>query len=548
LSKPLPRIAIVVPSSAVGIQAAAAALQELRSAPSLWAIAVGPLSKLPGAVAIDPTRALDELARVRANEGTSAIEPSETESAEDAAKRLFDEGRVDGIVTLSPPPGGPRLRLREGIRVVECFPGTPTHEVAAKLSTDLVAIAESANATLLGLGVSAPRIALFDLDGAPILNTIADAARSQGVTLLGPYPPARAVSERADALLALTPSQVELPLALRGTGPETGLSLTSLVAWPAEVGARATVLAAGRLARVLSASGAPLAEARDLARKPSVSIKSRSKSKSASTRTPGIPKDRCPYCHRLLNESADGSAGRPGPPVTCAECGTPHHRDCATEHGQCTVLGCRSTRMVRMGVTIPVSRLGGEAPAEHRFGALCGAATLGPHSLRVEAPLDDPDARPPRRRLGIELAAKGVRRGEFVDGCVVVWAPQPFRVRGGTLRLAAALSTRHHQGSGLLQTPTRLREEPILAREASFVGLAPAGALGRLQDGVVGLFSKTGVPIPSGIRRYPFSFKIDSEHPATVNNRQGDVEESVTTLLEATLDTQKAQIALDIHS
>jgi hypothetical protein len=146
------------------------------------------------------------------------------------------------------------------------------------------------------------------------------------------------------------------------------------------------------------------------------------------------------------------------------------------------------------------------------------------------------------------LAAKGVRRGEFVDGCVVVWAPQPFRVRGGTLRLAAALSTRHHQGSGLLQTPTRLREEPILAREASFVGLAPAGALGRLQDGVVGLFSKTGVPIPSGIRRYPFSFKIDSEHPATVNNRQGDVEESVTTLLEATLDTQKAQIALDIHS
>jgi hypothetical protein len=102
------------------------------------------------------------------------------------------------------------------------------------------------------------------------------------------------------------------------------------------------------------------------------------------------------------------------------------------------------------------------------------------------------------------------------------------------------LTTRRLQGN---RTP---RTEPILGRQASFVGAGPAGALGRLQDGVVGLFSKTGVAIPAGVRRYPFSFQVDAEHPTTVRNRQGDVEESVTTLLEVSLDAESAQIALEV--
>jgi TM2 domain-containing membrane protein YozV len=41
----------------------------------------------------------------------------------------------------------------------------------------------------------------------------------------------------------------------------------------------------------------------------------------------------CPYCRTEVN-AADG--GR----VDCPECHTPHHQDCFTENGGCTVFGC----------------------------------------------------------------------------------------------------------------------------------------------------------------------------------------------------------------
>ena len=50
---------------------------------------------------------------------------------------------------------------------------------------------------------------------------------------------------------------------------------------------------------------------------------------------------------------------------------------------------------------------------------------------------------------------------------------------------------------------------------------APASALGRLQDGVASLFgARGGLTIPAGVRRYPFSFRLHRDHPATVTNRR----------------------------
>ena len=61
------------------------------------------------------------------------------------------------------------------------------------------------------------------------------------------------------------------------------------------------------------------------------------------------------------------------------------------------------------------------------------------------------------------------------------------------------------------------------------------------------LFGKgTGVAIPAGVRRYPFSFLVDGEHPATVHNRMLEVEETVSTRLEAFLDTDSSEVALEV--
>lgn len=42
----------------------------------------------------------------------------------------------------------------------------------------------------------------------------------------------------------------------------------------------------------------------------------------------------CPYC-RFEVDQTDGSG------LFCAGCGTPHHKDCYSENGGCTVFGCR---------------------------------------------------------------------------------------------------------------------------------------------------------------------------------------------------------------
>ena len=42
----------------------------------------------------------------------------------------------------------------------------------------------------------------------------------------------------------------------------------------------------------------------------------------------------CPYC-RVPVDTADDNE------LVCAGCGTPHHKDCYSENGGCTVFGCR---------------------------------------------------------------------------------------------------------------------------------------------------------------------------------------------------------------
>lgn len=538
----LPRLGLVLPTGDSAVRVALeVAGQELISAPTVDIIMVAAgervraLVKGPEPHLLDSARPAEGLKAARESGIFPLLEPRGAEDAMNAGRRFVAEGVLDGLLLLEPL-DGPRLRQRGKLRVLEPFPGKSLRWVLEDLDgSELARLLRLARATLSRLGTEA-RIVAFEVDGAPGVPKGIELARAAGVDVSGPWPPRRAANHPADALLAFTAAQIELPLSLGATGPETCLALESPIAWPTDVGTRTAVLAVDRLLRLLPPVGGSLAAEREHARRPTVSI---TKKAPAAGRTP--EKGRCPYCHLLLGETPEGGGGRPGPPVTCAECNTPHHRDCATDHGRCTTLGCRSTRMLRLGVTIPIARLGSESPREFPFETLEGSSSLGPQSLRVEAPIDDHDARPTRRRLGIELASRQIKRGFVLEGYVVVWAPRSFRVRGAALKLSASLTTRHSRNQSE-------RTEPILGRQATLVGLGPAGALGRFQDGVVSLFSKgTGVAIPAGVRRYPFSFVVDAEHPATVDNRVGDSREIVVTRLEALLDSETAQVTIEVQ-
>lgn len=454
------------------------------------------------------------------------------------ARRMLDEGEVDGLVLVEDPITGPLLRVRDGVRVVEAYPGLTLQALLERaLPKDLARIARNAHDLLHGFGIERPRLTLFDVPGLRGLDEARRLAKAEGVDLRGPFAPSRVAEEGGDALLALTRDQVELPLALAGSGPETRLSLerpfASAPADPVSVAA-----AVRRLAAVVHVWGTPLAAERDAARSVAASV---SVARRAKTRRDA---GRCPYCHRLLTESADGALGSPGPPVVCSECGTGHHRDCLHEHGQCTVLGCKNTTFTRLGFELQLAQLGPADPVRAPFVSLEGDAGLGPLWLRVEAPIDDPTRTPARRELTVEVGRRReLRRGELVQGYVVVHAPRPFQVRGGILRLRATLTTQKVGASR-----NTARTHPILARQASLVGDAPASALGRLQDNVVSLFGgKAGVTIPAGIRRYPFSFRVHERHPKTVRNEHGGTVESVNTSLEALLDTHSAFLTLEIQ-
>lgn len=424
---------------------------------------------------------------------------------------------IDAVVLLDATPDRPLLRVRGSARVVEPGPAplAPALRVAERV--------------LRSLGVSRPRFVLLrgEADG----ERRADEARAVGVTLAGPLPEAAAVLERGDAWVALLRTQAELLRALAGAGPTTTFLLDpELRACVVEDPTDGLLLASERLAAWSREEGELAA-----ARAPAVSV----------ARATAAASGRCPFCRRGLDESPGGEPAAPGPPATCEGCGTAHHRDCLGEHRRCTVLGCESRRATRLGVSLPIAALGAEMPERHPFRALVGdaghaALDRAPVLLRVEAPIDDSDAAADRRHVALELGAASVRRGELVEGHVAVWSTRPFRVRGGVLRVRTTLTLRD-----LADPAAAERVDPILGREASFVGERPSGTLGRLQDGVVQLFGGTGgVAIPAGCRRWPFSFRLQPDHPATVSNRRGTVEETVKTVLEVVLDTEVASADL----
>ncbi|MDC3379178.1 hypothetical protein OAX78_02740, partial [Planctomycetota bacterium] len=75
----------------------------------------------------------------------------------------------------------------------------------------------------------------------------------------------------------------------------------------------------------------------------------------------------CTYC----------KAGLGDVPVYCAQCLAPHHRDCFAEHGRCSVTGCESRDVVRIG---PAPQRAAPAPRRRGMGGvlfLMGAALAG---------------------------------------------------------------------------------------------------------------------------------------------------------------------------
>jgi hypothetical protein len=451
------------------------------------------------------------------------------------ARELTRAGALDAIVILAPPPAAvARLRVRQGARVVEPSPGERATLGERLDEADLARVLREADRALRGTGLAArPRLVVLQTDGdarevARVEAAVA-AARAALPALAGPASESEASASRGDALVALLRSHAELALALLGAGPTTTLLLEpGLRVACAEPDAQALLAATAHLAAWSRAEGELVA-----ARAPTVNV-SRAASSPAGS-------GRCPFCRRGLDESPGGEPAAPGPAVLCERCGTAHHRDCIAEHGRCTLLGCEGKRVTRLGVSLPVAGLGVEAPARRPWRASQGdvaqaALDRAPVHLRVEAPIDDPAARVERRRVALELGQAQVRRGDLVEGFVAVWTPREFHARGGLLRLRAAITSRDLADPG---APPRV--QAILEREVAFAGDSPTGRLGRLQDGVALLLGGTGgLTIPPGCRRWPFSFRVQPDHPATVRNRRGTVEETVETTLEVILDTESS--------
>jgi len=520
------RLAVVLPADGPLLSTLVTALPRLAATADL--VLVGPSHGSP----IELARDVDDIGAALARGASGQVRLAATHDAALAlARTAARAGRVDGVLA-APAARSARLHVREGVRVIEPLP-RPVDVVS------LAATIVAAHQVLQRLGAARPRLVVFEPEGQVAPDRLAaalDAARESGVDLVGPLAPGRAVLERQDALLAWTRAQLELPLTLLGSGPTTLVDLTDgeRSAWADPLDEPGLAAASTRLVTWARAHGPSAATREAEARRaPVVAVR-------APTTSAAEP--RCPYCRRRVDESP-GDAGPPGPPIVCAGCTTQHHRDCIAEHGGCTALGCSADRGLRLGVSLPYRGIGLEAPARRPFLAAEGGDAGGTVLLRIEAAIDDPTARPTRRSLALELPRRRAERGELVQGFVALHTPRALRVRGGVLRVRTLISTRPLQDTGASPTVT-----PILDREAVFVGDAPGGALARLQDGVLALFGGAagGLEVPAGVRRWPISFRLAQDHPATLTHRRAGFEEHVRTTLVAVLDSDATEVELDV--
>ncbi|MCA8926058.1 MAG: hypothetical protein KDD82_29900, partial [Planctomycetes bacterium] len=339
--------------------------------------------------------------------------------------------------------------------------------------------------------------------------------RDAGVDCAGALEPYAAAEVRVDAWLSASSTALHTVLAFAGSGARFALGLGGdLELWVGEPGA---------LGGALDALAPLLPAPRDA---PRVQVQARQ----------APIEDRCPYCHRPTE--SDATDGLAGPPVTCASCSAPHHRDCLAEHGGCAVMGCSSTLGLRWGVELPLATLSAEQAQRVAFEVRPGVGGDGPLWVRVEAPIDDPRVKPGGRRVRLVLP-KRAERGSWIHGFVAVECPRDFPVRGGVLELETTLSTRSEH---------RREQRPIVSQRAAIFGSGAASALGRLGDGVASIFgSAARIVIPPGVRRYPIALRIPAAHPPTVSNRFKDVEESVQTLFRVQVGAEHAEQSVEVY-
>jgi len=432
-----------------------------------------------------------------------------------ASEKILAERHADALLRLEPAPGAPLVRLRAGARVLYGQKLKPSEAVRG------VGVVEA----LLG---RPPTVIMLGTGHGPSLRAL----NSYAVEAPGSY--REAARRRPDLWISSESSETDLVLGLLGAGPETALDLEALRAWPLPEGEpRASDLEhALDLLRTLAMAKGDLAVTRDR-KAPTVSVLARAARPA---------RNRCPYCHKNLSEYPDWRSGRPGPPIRCDSCGTGHHRDCLSEHGQCTVLGCTSSDFTRLGALVGVDPLGQEDSRDWPFQSLPGDTGSGPAWLRVEAPLEDREA-PQGPGLKVYLLSTQVTRGELIEGDFVFSNPRAQRLRGATLEIQASLATRR---TGDRATPWK--SQGIVARRACYLGEPPSGAFGRLGSSVVNLLGgSSGIEVPAGRRRYPFSFTLPADHPRTLDSRQGESEERVRTRLIAVMGSHRVEVELEVR-
>ncbi|MEZ6188408.1 MAG: hypothetical protein R3F62_25835 [Planctomycetota bacterium] len=444
----------------------------------------------PGAPASLEACAPEELPRAEA----SLVGVSCSNAAE--ARALLDAGALAALVHVGAPDAG-CLWERGGARGVE--PGPDDAAGAARAALELLRRRGRAQPRL-GLLASGPKDAAF-----------AAALAGAGVAAGAALDPYAAAEVRVDAWLCADPAALHTLLAFAAAGPRVAFGLAGrLEAWVPERAA---------LALALSALAPLLPEPQQA---PRVQVHARQ----------APVEDRCPFCHRPTESDAvDGLAG---PPILCARCQAPHHRDCLAEHGGCAVGGCGSERGRRWGIELPLTGLAAEAAQRVAFEVRPGSGE-GPLWVRVEAPIDDPQAPTRGRRVRLVLPEQ-VTRGSWLHGYVEVECARDFPVRGAVLELETTLSTRREG---------RREQRPIVAQRAAIVG-AGASAWGRLGEGVASIFGTQRLVIPRGVRRYPIGVRIPAAHPATVSNRFKDVEESVQTTFRVQVGAEHAERTVEV--